>query len=485
MQAMSLRSTSARENTDPLRLPPQAVEAEQSVLGSLLLDNSQVEAVLAALRPEDFYHRNHQTIFRAVCDLCDHNQPADVITVSEHLQKQGELDNIGGLAYLGSLANNTPSTANAGAYARIVHERAILRRLIQASNETVSRAFSPEGRTPREILDLAEQAIYEIAEGSARRSGSFAEIGGLSEQAIEKVEKLKGSKSKVTGLATGFEDLDEMTSGLQPGDLVIIAGRPSMGKTSLAMNIVEHVAIGQGKTVAVFSMEMPSSQLALRMLGSLSRVNGQRLRNGTITEEDWTRLVSAHSMLHGQRIFIDDTPALSPLEIRTRARRLAREHQHVHDEAEREAKRLALIVVDYLQLMQSTEQTENRATEIANITRSLKILAKELNVPLVALSQLNRSVESRPNKRPVMSDLRESGAVEQDADVILFIYRDEVYNEDSKDKGTAEVIIGKQRNGPIGTVRLTYLGHCTRFENYASPEFVARYRNEPRDDGKR
>jgi len=451
--------------TERLKLPPQAVEAEQSVLGGLMLSAQAVDDVTAMLDAEDFYRNDHRVIYRAICALSDQHEPVDVVTVSEWLENTGELESVGGLAYVGSLAQNTPNTANIAAYARIVRERAILRRLITAANEIVGQAYQPEGRSTNELLDHAEQVIFDIAQRDSRRRGEFAHIGGLLKQSMDRVEQLFASKNTVTGVSTGFVDLDDYTSGLQRSDLIIIAGRPSMGKTALAMNLAEHAAIDQNLPVALFSMEMPGSQLATRMLASLSRVNAQRLRTGRLTDDDWPRLTSTLGMLGDKPIYVDDTPALTPLELRTRARRLARETGG-----------LGLMVVDYLQLMQGNDDNENRATEISNITRSLKILAKELDVPLIALSQLNRSLESRPNKRPVMSDLRESGAIEQDADVILFIYRDEVYNEDSPEKGVAEIIIGKQRNGPVGTIRLAFRGEFTRFENYASPGFEGAYR---------
>lgn len=456
-------ATTAEKVGDMLKLPPQALEAEQSVLGGLLLDNRRWDEVTELIAADDFYSHTHREIFRAAIALCEENHPADVVTVAERLEQDGRLDAVGGLAYLGTLARNTPSAGNLTAYARIVRERAILRNLIGAANDIVERAYRPEGRSPGEILDHAEQVIFEISSRDSRRRTGFMPIKGLLTQAIDRIEELFQSDSPLTGVPTGFSRLDEMTSGLQPSDLVIIAGRPSMGKTSLAMNIAENAAVGSRLPVAVFSMEMPGQQLAMRMIASLGRINAHRIRTGKLSDDDWARLTSAVGLLNEAPIFVDDTPALTPLELRSRARRIHREHG------------LGLLVVDYLQLMQATESTENRATEISNITRSLKILAKELNVPLIAMSQLNRSLESRPNKRPVMSDLRESGAIEQDADVIVFIYRDEVYNEDSPDKGTAEIIVGKQRNGPIGTVRLTFLGEYTRFENYASPAFEAGY----------
>lgn len=453
-------STTAERVTQSLKLPPQALEAEQSVLGGLLLDNARWDEIADVISAGDFYTQSHRKIFRAISDLHEENSPVDVVTASEWLQKNGELDAVGGLAYIGQLARNTPSTANLGAYARIVRDRSILRQLIAASNDIAERAYNTEGRTPGEILDFAEQSVFEIAQTDSRRGSGFTPLRGLLSQAIDRIEELFASDSPVTGVATGFSDLDDITSGLQPSDLVIIAGRPSMGKTSLAMNIVENAAVGSKLPVAVFSMEMPGQQLALRMLASLGRINAHRIRTGKLNDDDWPRLTSALGLLNDAPIYIDDTPSLTPLELRTRARRLAREHG------------LGMIVVDYLQLMQGSDGNENRATEISAITRSLKILAKELSVPVVAMSQLNRSLEQRPNKRPVMSDLRESGSIEQDADVIVFIYRDEVYNEDSQDKGTAEIIIGKQRNGPTGTVRMTFLGEYTRFENYAASAYA-------------
>lgn len=456
----------SQDDAQSYRLPPQSIEAEQSLLGGLMLDNSLVDEVAALVNAEDFYRKDHATIFRAIYSLCEENQPADVITVSEWLENIGELTVVGGLSYLGALAQNTPNTSHITAYARIVRERSLLRRLISAANEIVGTSYQPEGRSPNEVLDHAEQLIFEISQTDNRRTGGFVPIKGLLKQTIDHVEHLYHTKQRVTGVATGFNDLDEMMSGLQRSDLIIVAGRPSMGKTALAMNFVEHAAIDLNLPVAIFSMEMPGSQLSMRLLASLSRVNAQRLRTGHLHDDDWPRLTSTLGMLADKPIFIDDTPAMSPLELRSRARRLAREHG------------LGLIVVDYLQLMQAQEPHETRATEISNITRSLKILAKELSVPLVALSQLNRSLESRTDKRPVMSDLRESGAIEQDADVILFIYRDEVYNEDSRDKGIAEVIIGKQRNGPVGKVRMTFLGEYTRFENYM-PNDAAGYYGGP------
>jgi replicative DNA helicase len=446
------------ESSGSFRLPPQSVDAEQSVLGGLLLDNQAWERVSDVLTADDFYRREHRQIFDAISALCNEGSPADVVTVSEWLTKSGELEAAGGLSYIGALANNTPSAANIAAYAKIVRENAVLRELIRAASDISQAAYQPDGKGVSELLDKAEARVLEISEKGHRR-GEFQPISRLLSKAVDRIDQLYRSDSPLTGVSTGFNDLDEMTSGLQPADLVIIAGRPSMGKTSLAMNIAENAAIGHKVPVAVFSMEMPGSQLAMRMMASLGRINAHRVRTGKLTDDDWPRLTSAVTLLNEAPIFIDDTPALTPNEVRARARRLKREHG------------LGLIIVDYLQLMQTTESEENRATEISSITRNLKGLAKELNVPLIAMSQLNRSVESRNDKKPVMSDLRESGAIEQDADMILFIYRDEVYNKESERKGTADIIIAKQRNGPTGEIALTFLGEYTRFENYASSEY--------------
>lgn len=439
-----------------LRVAPQSLEAEQAVLGGLLLDSLAWDRIADRLNPEDFYRREHQLIFQAIAALNSVTQPADVVTVSEQLERDGHLVAIGGLNYLGLLAENTPSAANISAYADIVHERSLVRRLIEVVNDIGTKAYHPEGRSAGDLLDYAEQGVFAIRQGGTRRGG-FQPIKSLLTSAVDRIDTLFRSDSIVTGIATGFNDLDALTSGLQPGDLVIVAGRPSMGKTAFALNVAENAAVGLKKAVAIFSLEMPGEQLAMRLMSSLGRINAHRLRTGKLEDEDWPRLTSAVGMLAEAPIFIDDTPSLTPLELRARSRRLMREQDG-----------LGLVIVDYLQLMQASESTENRATEISGITRALKSLAKELHVPLIAMSQLNRSLEQRPNKRPVMSDLRESGAIEQDADVIFFIYRDEVYNEDSQDKGTAEIIIGKQRNGPIGKVRLTYLGEYTRFENFTS-----------------
>ncbi len=441
--------------TEALKVAPHSVEAEQSVLGGLMLDNNAWDKIADAVTEEDFYRRDHRLIFRAVAALAARTEPFDVITLSEWLDKQGLLEDAGGLAYLGTLAKDTPSAANIAAYAAIVRERSVLRQLISVGNEISSSAYQTEGRSTEELLDNAERQVFQIAEQGARGKQGFTAIKDLLVKAVDRIDTLFQQDNPITGVPTGWNDFDEMTSGLQRGDMVIVAGRPSMGKTTFAMNIAEHAAIKSGLPTAVFSMEMPGESLAMRMLSSLGRIDQHRVRTGKLEDDDWPRLTSAVGLLAEAPMFIDDTPALSPNELRARARRLAREHGE-----------LGLIVIDYLQLMQVHGSSENRTNEISEISRSLKALAKEMDVPVIALSQLNRSLEQRPNKRPVMSDLRESGAIEQDADLIIFIYRDEVYNEDSPDKGTAEIIIGKQRNGPIGTTRLTFLGQYTRFENF-------------------
>ena len=443
--------------TEALKVPPHSIEAEQSVLGSLMLDNESWEKTADLLVEHDFYRRDHQLIFRAIADLFEQSQPVDVITLAEYHDKRGELDKVGELAYLGMLARNTPSSANIIAYASIVRERSILRQLIAVGTAISNVAFNPEGKSSEEMLDLAEGQVFEIAEKGAKRSGGFIQVKEVLSRVVDRIDTLFEQDSPITGLSSGFNDFDEQTSGMQPADLVIVAGRPSMGKTTFAMNLAEHAAIKSKVPVAVFSMEMPADALAMRMLSSLGQIDQHRLRTGGLNDDDWPRLTSAIALLNEAPLFIDDTPALTVTELRARARRLKREHG------------LSMIVIDYIQLMQGSSRSsnENRATEISEISRSLKALAKELEVPVVALSQLNRSLEQRPNKRPIMSDLRESGAIEQDADLIVFIYRDEVYNEDSAEKGKAEIIISKQRNGPIGTVALTFQGKYTRFENFA------------------
>ncbi|NBV75709.1 MAG: replicative DNA helicase [Methylococcaceae bacterium] len=441
---------------ESLKVPPHSIQAEQSVLGGLMLDNQTWDTVADRIAEEDFYRRDHKLIFRAIAELAEHQDPFDVITLSEWLESQNELENAGGLAYLGTLVKDTPSAANILAYANIVRDRSVLRQLIHVGTEISDSAFVTDGRETSELLENAERNVFKIAEQRQRGQGGFSTIKNLLAKAVDKIELLYEQDGEITGASTGFNDLDEKTSGLQPADLIIVAGRPSMGKTTIAMNMAENVALKSGLPVAVFSMEMPGEALAMRMMSSLGRIDQHKVRTGKLDDDDWPRLTSAINLLAETKLFIDDTPALTPTEVRSRARRLTREHGQ-----------LGLIVLDYLQLMQSPSSGDNRVQQISDISRGLKALAKELNVPVIALSQLNRNLEQRPNKRPVMSDLRESGAIEQDADLILFVYRDEVYNEDSPDKGIAEVIIGKQRNGPLGTVRLTFLGQYTRFENFA------------------
>lgn len=444
------------QTVESLKVPPHSIQAEQSVLGGLLLDNQTWDSVADKVGENDFYRRDHRLIFRAIAELAERQDPFDVVTISEVLETTGELQDVGGLAYLSTLARDTPSAANIVAYANIVRDRSVLRQLIHVGTEISDSAFSTEGRETAELLENAERKVFEIAEQRQKGQGGFNSIKSLLAKAVDKIEMLYEQDGDITGASTGFTDLDEKTSGLQPSDLIIVAGRPSMGKTTIAMNMAENVALKSGMPVAVFSMEMPGEALAMRMMSSLGRIDQHKVRTGKLDDDDWPRLTSAINLLAETKMFIDDTPALTPTEVRSRARRLTREHGQ-----------LGLIVIDYLQLMQSPASGDNRVQQISDISRGLKALAKELNVPVIALSQLNRNLEQRPNKRPVMSDLRESGAIEQDADLIIFVYRDEVYHEDSPDKGIAEVIIGKQRNGPLGTVRLTFLGQYTRFENFA------------------
>jgi replicative DNA helicase len=446
-----------RINTsDPLKRPPHSAEAEQSIIGGLLLENQVWDKISTKLCEADFYRTEHRILFRAILNLASKSQPFDVVTLLDTLKSNNDLDDAGGESYLFELANNTPSVANVSAYADIVREKSVQRQLISVASSIADSAYNPGSRDVPELLDLAERKVFAIAEQTAGDGGPEG-IKSILVRAVEKIDALYHSGESITGLATGLKDLDEMTSGLQPSDLIIVAGRPSMGKTTLVMNIAEHVAIQAAKPVLVFSMEMPSDSLAMRMMSSLGRIDQHRIRTGKLEDDDWPRVTSAVHMLSEAPLFIDDSPALSPAEMRARARRLMKEHGQ-----------LGLIVVDYLQLMKVAGfKAENRTAEISEISRSLKSLAKELSVPVIALSQLNRSLEQRQDKRPVMSDLRESGAIEQDADLICFIYRDEVYNEDSPDKGCAEIIVAKQRNGPIGRVRVAFLGKYTRFEDLA------------------
>ncbi len=438
-----------------IKMQPHSIEAEQSVLGGLLLSADGWDAVAETVTADDFYRPDHRLIFRQIARLAEATQPIDVITVADRLTANGELDAAGGLSYLAELASNTPSASNIRAYAEVVNERASLRKLIEAAQTIAESGFSPEGRSSNELIDEAERLIMQISE-QGPKAGGPRDVNPLLQSALARIEELFHSGGDITGLDTGFIELNRKTSGLQPSDLVIVAGRPSMGKTSFAMNLVENAVLAQPKPVLVFSMEMPAEQLIIRMLSSIGRIDQTRIRTGKLEQEDWPKLSGAVSKLKDMPLFIDDTPALTPTELRSRARRIAREHGQI-----------GMIMVDYIQLMQVAGSSEGRTAEISEISRSLKAIAKEFACPMVALSQLNRSLEQRPNKRPVNSDLRESGAIEQDADVIMFIYRDEVYNEDSPDKGTAEIILGKQRNGPIGTCRLAFIGQFTRFENLA------------------
>ncbi len=437
-----------------LKVPPNSVEAEQSLIGGLMLNKTAWDKVADVVTAEDFYRNDHRIIFTAIAQLVDDGNPCDVVTVSEFLDRRSELDKAGGLEYLAALANETPGAANARAYANIVRERSMLRSLISAGNEISGSAFATDGRSATDLVDEAERRVFEIAEKGARTGAGFRTLKQILPEAVDRIDLLHQSDGDITGISTGYNEFDKLTAGLQGGELIIIAGRPSMGKTTLALNIAENAAIGAKVPTAIFSMEMPSQQLAFRMISSLGRVDQTHLRTGRFPDEDWSRINTAVQLMSEAPIFIDDSASLSPTEIRARARRLHREHG------------LGLIVVDYLQLMQVPGNKENRATEISEISRSLKALAKELSLPVIALSQLNRSVEQRTDKRPVMSDLRESGAIEQDADLILFIYREEVYNQDTPRKGIADISIAKQRNGPIGDFPLTFVGRYTKFENW-------------------
>lgn len=446
--------------TAALKVPPHSVEAEQSVLGGLMLDNNAWERILDQVSDGDFYRHDHRLIFRAIARLAERDSPFDVVTLSEQLEQEGQLSQVGGLAYLGELAKNTPSVANIKAYAQIIRERATLRQLISISTEIADSAYSPQGKSGDEILDEAERKIFQIAEGRPSEGGPVG-LNELLANVIDTIDTLFNSEDTLTGLSTGFTDLDEITSGLQPADLIIVAGRPSMGKTTFAMNLVENALMRSDKAILVFSLEMPAESLVMRMISSLGRIDQSKVRSGRLEEDDWPRLTSAVNLLQERKLFIDDSAGISPSEMRARARRVAREHGEI-----------GMIMVDYLQLMQlGGSGSDNRTNEISEISRSLKALGKEFDCPVVALSQLNRSLEQRPNKRPINSDLRESGAIEQDADVIMFIYRDEVYHPETEYKGIGEVILGKHRNGPIGTVRLAFQGKYTRFDNLAAGSY--------------
>lgn len=451
----------ADKETFDLKVPPHSIEAEQSILGGLLLDNSKWDVVGDKVIEDDFYRQDHRLLFRVVSRLATSGNPIDVITVSEELQRLGELENAGGMGYLAELAEKTPSASNVRSYANIVHERAVLRRLIQVSGEISDSAFNPTGRSTNELLDDAERKVFKISESSAGQESGPSSVNPVLTKTLERIEELFDAPDGITGVTTGFKDLDDMTSGLQPSDLVIVAARPSMGKTAFAMNLVESAIIKAEKSVLVFSMEMPADSILMRMLSSLGQINQTRVRSGKLEEEDWPRLSSAAKMLKDRPLYIDDTAGLSPTEVRSRARRVARELKSD----------IGMIMIDYLQLMQIPGMNEGRTAEISEISRSLKALAKEMNCPVVALSQLNRGLESRTDKRPMNSDLRESGAIEQDADVIMFIYRDEYYNEESPDKGIAEIIIGKQRNGPIGKIKLQFQGQFTKFNDLSHVDY--------------
>ncbi len=448
-----------RALTDAIRTPPHSVEAEQAVLGSLLLDATAWDSVADIVSAADFYRRDHRLIFEAVAEVVEHRGPCDAVTVAEHLERKGLAGETGGLAYLGTLARDTPSAANVRTYAEIVRERSILRQLAEAGGQIAGAAFDSGGRSATELVDEAERRVFEIAERGSRTRAGFQAVKDVLPATIDRLDLLHQNPGQITGVTTGFTELDRMTAGLQPGDLVIVAGRPSMGKTTLAINIAENAAVGRGVPAAIFSMEMSAEQLTMRMISSLGRVNQGHLRTGQFSDEDWSRINGAIAQLSAAPLFVDETPALTPTEVRARARRLKRE------------KGLGLVVVDYLQLMQVSGSKENRATEISEISRGLKALAKELHLPVIALSQLNRGVEQRTEKKPVMSDLRESGAIEQDADVIMMIYREEVYEPNTTRKGIADIIIAKQRNGPVGEVHLTFLGEYTKFENLVAESY--------------
>ncbi|AFP85078.1 replicative DNA helicase [secondary endosymbiont of Ctenarytaina eucalypti] len=445
-----------------LKMPPHSLEAEQSVLGGLMLDNERWDNVAARVTGNDFFNRPHRLIFKEMQRLLELAKPIDLITLSESLEQKKILDAVGGFAYLAELSKNTPSAANISAYADIVRERAVVREMIAVAHEIADAGYDPQGRSSGELLDLAESRVFLIAENRASKDEGPKSIDRILESTVARIEQLyQKPHDGVTGVSSGYLDLDKKTAGLQKSDLIIVAARPSMGKTTFAMNLCENAAMTENKPVLIFSLEMPGEQIMMRMLASLSRVDQTRIRTGQLDDEDWARISSTMAILLEKRnMYIDDSSGLTPTDVRSRARRVFREHDG-----------LSLIMIDYLQLMRVPAMSDNRTLEIAEISRSLKALAKELQVPVVALSQLNRSLEQRADKRPINSDLRESGSIEQDADLIMFIYRDEVYHENSDMKGTAEIILGKQRNGPIGALRLTFNGQWSRFDNYAGPEY--------------
>ena len=448
----------ARRGAVP-RLPPHSVEAEQSVLGAVMLDHRAWERIADAVSAEDFYRADHRLIFKTLAKLVERDQPPDAITVGEQLERQNQLDAAGGLAYIAQLVEATPSAANVRAYAGIVRDNSMLRQLIEIGGDIASSVYDNEGRTVSELVDTAERRVFEIADRGQSRTDGFVALQQVLPATIDLIDTLTHSTDGITGLATGFTALDEKTAGLQRGDLVVIAGRPSMGKTALAVNIAENAAIGKQVPTAIFSMEMSAEQLVFRMIRSVGRVKQTDLHKENLTSVVSSRIDSAVDLLKSAPIFIDDSAALTPTEVRARSRRLKREHN------------LGLVVVDYLQLMRVSTAAENRVVEMSEISRSLKALAKELDLPVIALSQLNRGVESRNDKRPLMSDLRDSGAIEQDADLIVLIYREEYYNADTPRKGVADIIIGKQRNGPTGEFNLTFLGEFTKFENLVAEAY--------------
>jgi replicative DNA helicase len=449
-----------------LKVPPHSTESEQSVIGGLMLDNQAWDRVAERVVAQDFYSQNHRKIFEVIAVLAESGKPIDLITVTEELEQMGQLEDVGGFAYLGEIAKNTPSAANINAYADIVRERAVVREMIAVAHEIADAGYDPQGRKSHELLDFAESKVFKIAEARTDVNEGPKSLHTILESTVDKIEELyKNPTNGITGVPSGFSDLDKMTSGLQPSDLIIVAARPSMGKTTFAMNLCENASLTEDKPVLIFSLEMPSESIMMRMLASLSRVNQTKVRTGQLDDEDWARISGTMGMMvEKSKMYIDDGSGLTPTEVRSRSRRIARDHGGI-----------SMIMIDYLQLMQVPGLSDNRTLEISEISRSLKSLAKELKCPVVALSQLNRSLEQRADKRPINSDLRESGAIEQDADLIMFIYRDEVYNEDSQDKGTAEIIIGKQRNGPIGKCRVTFQGEFSRFDNYAGPAYGDEY----------
>jgi len=451
------------QQIEDLKVPPHSLEAEQSVIGGLLLDNETFDRVGERVVADDFYSRAHRIIFEKIGILIEQGGPVDLITLTETLEKEQRLEDVGGFVYVAEMIKNTPSAANIIAYADIVRERAVTREMISVANEIAEAGYDGQGRTSAELLDFAETKVFQIAEKRANKSEGPENINNVLEKTVDRIEKLyQQPHDGVTGVSTGFQDLDKMTAGMQPSDLIIVAARPSMGKTTFAMNLAENAAMTSDKPALIFSLEMPSEQIMMRMLASLGRIDQTKIRTGQLEDEDWARLSSTMGLLIEKgKMYIDDAAGLTPTEVRSRARRVARDNGGI-----------SLIMVDYLQLMRAPQFADNRTLEIAEISRSLKALAKELEVPVIALSQLNRSLEQRADKRPVNSDLRESGSIEQDADLIMFIYRDEVYHDDSEFKGMAEIIIGKQRNGPIGRVPLTFQGQFSRFDNYAGPHVL-------------